>query len=381
MTSLLRGASLTRENNPYSNHDSDQFLSPELFLRMLQLERKRSERSGRAFVLMLLKSTKLLRSGNPHTLNKVMSTLASSTRDTDTKGWYQERTTIGVIFTELGLNADAKSVSDALLSKVTKALSSSLSINEINEIRLCFRIFPEDWGGGGSLDEVESAFYQELFQENTQKRLSKVVKRSIDVIGSLAALILGLPVFAAIALALKLTSRGPVLFRQERLGQYGEKFQFLKFRSMYMACDDSVHREYMKRLIMNANGSNQSHGAQAQYKLVDDRRVTQIGRFLRRSSLDELPQFLNVLKGEMSLVGPRPPISYEVGHYHAWHKARLLASKPGITGLWQVMGRSRVKFDDMVRMDLRYAKTWSNWSDIKILLQTPRAVFSGNGAH
>src|SRR5260370_38745942 len=111
---------------------------------MLQLVRKRSERSGRAFVLMLLKSTKLLQSGNPHTLNKVMSTLASSTRDTDTKGWYQERTTIGVIFTELGPNADGKSVSDALLSKVTKALSSSLSINEINEIRLCFRIFLED---------------------------------------------------------------------------------------------------------------------------------------------------------------------------------------------------------------------------------------------
>jgi lipopolysaccharide/colanic/teichoic acid biosynthesis glycosyltransferase len=113
----------------------------------------------------------------------------------------------------------------------------------------------------------------------------------------------------------------------------------------------------------------------------DDPRITRIGAFLRRTSLDELPQFLNVLKGDMSLVGPRPPIPYEVERYRAWHRRRLLAAKPGITGLWQVAGRSRVKFDDMVRMDLRYAASWSLWLDIKILLKTPLAVFSTNGAH
>jgi lipopolysaccharide/colanic/teichoic acid biosynthesis glycosyltransferase len=267
-----------------------------------------------------------------------------------------------------------------LLSKVTKALSSSLSISEINEIELSFRIFPEDWSGGALCDAADSTFYDRLFQENPQKRLPKAIKRSIDVVGSLAALILGMPLFLIIALGVKVTSRGPVLFRQERLGQYGRKFSFLKFRSMYVACDDSVHRDYVKRLIKNDDGCNQSSTPEPTYKLVGDRRVTRIGHLLRRSSLDELPQFLNVLKGEMSLVGPRPPVPYEVEHYHVWHKTRFLGVKPGITGVWQVQGRSRVKFDDMVRMDLKYAGSWSVWLDLKILLQTPHAVFSGNGA-
>lgn len=358
-----------------------EFLSQDLFLRMLLVERKRSERSGRAFVLMLLQSAKLLRNGNQSTLSKVIYALGSSTRDTDTRGWYEEQSTIGVIFTELGPNADGKTVADALLSKVTKALSSSLSISEINEIRLSFRIFPEDWGDGAPADKVESEFYQRLFQDKPQKQLPREIKRSMDIVGSLAALILGMPLFLIIALAVKLTSRGPVLFRQERIGQYGRKFSFLKFRSMYVANDDSVHREYVKRLIQNDKDCNQSRTPEAKYKLVNDRRITGIGRLLRRSSLDELPQFFNVLKGEMSLVGPRPPVPYEVEHYHAWHKARLLTAKPGITGLWQVKGRSRVQFDDMVRMDLKYASAWSLWLDLKILLQTPHAIFSGNGAH
>ena len=382
MTTPLRSVSLTAPPKKDCDEDSQRlhhFLSQELFLRMLLVERKRSERSGRAFALMLLQSAKLLRNGNHSTLSKVIYALANSTRDTDTKGWYEEHTTLGIIFTELGPNTDGKSVADALLSKVTKALSSSLSISEINEIGLSFHIFPEDRSGGGPCDAVDSRFYDRLFQGNLQTGLPKAIKRSIDVVGSLAALILGMPLFLIIALALKLTSRGPVLFRQERLGQYGRKFNFLKFRSMYVACDDSVHREYVKRLIQNDDGCNQSNTPKATYKLLRDRRVTRIGHLLRRSSLDELPQFLNVLKGEMSLVGPRPPVPYEVEHYHAWHKARLVA-KPGITGLWQVEGRSRVKFDDMVRMDLKYANSWSLWLDFKILLQTPHAVFSGNGA-
>ena len=117
------------------------------------------------------------------------------------------------------------------------------------------------------------------------------------------------------------------------------------------------------------------------YKLTNDPRVTRVGRFLRRTSLDELPQFINVLKGEMSLVGPRPPIPYEVDAYQTWHRGRILEAKPGITGLWQVNGRSRLAFDDMVRLDLRYARSWCLWLDIKILLQTPKAVVLGEGAY
>jgi lipopolysaccharide/colanic/teichoic acid biosynthesis glycosyltransferase len=145
--------------------------------------------------------------------------------------------------------------------------------------------------------------------------------------------------------------------------------------------DATIHREFVKSFIANANGgSTQTSEVRSPYKIAADPRVTLIGHFLRKTSLDELPQFLNVLMGDMSLVGPRPPVPYEVECYHVWHRTRLLAAKPGITGLWQVGGRSRVKFDDMVRMDLQYAATWSLWLDIKILLQTPRAVFSANGA-
>ena len=121
-------------------------------------------------------------------------------------------------------------------------------------------------------------------------------------------------------------------------------------------------------------------GANGVYKLVNDPRVTPFGRFLRRSSLDELPQLINVLRGEMSLVGPRPPIPYEFREYRTWHKRRLLAVQPGITGSWQVAGRSRTTFDEMVRMDIQYATSWSLWLDLKILFRTPRAVLSGEGA-
>jgi len=149
---------------------------------------------------------------------------------------------------------------------------------------------------------------------------------------------------------------------------------------MYIGNDAAIHREFVQQFIANGAAVKPAAKDAALYKLATDPRVTPIGRFLRKTSLDELPQFLNVLIGQMSLVGPRPPVPYEVECYHLWHKARLLEAKPGITGLWQVTGRSRVKFDDMVRMDLRYANTWSLWLDIKILAQTPHAVLSGNGA-
>jgi lipopolysaccharide/colanic/teichoic acid biosynthesis glycosyltransferase len=150
---------------------------------------------------------------------------------------------------------------------------------------------------------------------------------------------------------------------------------------MHVNNDATIHREFVTRLIANGNVGSPTPESLSPYKLTADPRVTPIGRLLRTTSLDELPQFLNVLMGDMSLVGPRPPIPYEVERYRPWHRTRLLATKPGITGLWQVGGRSRVKFDDMVRMDLRYAASWSLWLDIKILLKTPLAVFSTKGAH
>jgi lipopolysaccharide/colanic/teichoic acid biosynthesis glycosyltransferase len=162
------------------------------------------------------------------------------------------------------------------------------------------------------------------------------MKRAVDLTGSLVALVLLSPLFLGFALAIKLTSKGPVFCRQKRIGQYGVPFVFLKFRSMHVNNDASVHKEYVKRLIAGR--------AQGVYKLTKDSRVTRVGGFLRRTSLDELPPFINVLKGEMSLVGPRPAIADEVESYDMWHRRRVLEAKPGITGLWQVNGRSRIKF-------------------------------------
>jgi lipopolysaccharide/colanic/teichoic acid biosynthesis glycosyltransferase len=187
---------------------------------------------------------------------------------------------------------------------------------------------------------------------------------------------------AAIAAIIKLTSKGPVIFEQERLGRFGARFKCLKFRTMFTNNDPKIHQEFIQQFISGKEEcGKENESQQAVYKIRNDPRVTPIGAFLRKTSLDELPQFWNVLRGEMSLVGPRPPVPYEFEIYDIWHRRRVLDIKPGVTGLWQVSGRSRTRFDDMVRLDLRYCQTWSLWLDLKILISTPRAVFGGDGAY
>jgi len=356
-------------------------LSEELFLKLLCLERKRTERSGRRFVLMLLDAGNLLKGTRTPVLSSLLSAITQSTRDTDLKGWYKAGSVIGVIFTEVG-GAEDNSIVQALSSKLTDSLYAALRIQEINQIKLTFHVFPEDWDDDGPGGPITSTLQTELTREIKRKKISLSAKRLIDIVGSLVGLILCLPVLVIIASAIKLTSKGPVFFKQVRLGQYGKKFTFLKFRSMYVNSDHRIHEEYVTRFIVGVPGTEQTNGNhQKVYKLTADPRITRIGRFLRNTSLDEVPQFINVLLGDMSLVGPRPPVTYEFERYDLWHKQRLLAVKPGITGLWQVVGRSRVKFEQMVRLDIRYARSWSLWLDIKILLQTPRAVISGSGAY
>lgn len=356
-------------------------LPQELFMRFLRLERKRTERSDRRFVLMILESGTLLKeSSREKTLDKVWQALSQTTRDTDITGWYRREHAIGVIFTEIEGDED-QSVVRAISAKVTNALHRTLSIEQIKEIRLSFHVFPEDWDNDGPDGPANSSLHLELVRGSDAKRAAALLKRFVDIIGCLAALTVCLPVLGAIAIAIKLTSKGPILFRQVRLGQYGRKFTFLKFRSMYVGNDHAIHEHYVKRFIAGAEGTEQEGPDQrTRYKLTADPRITRVGQFLRKTSLDELPQLFNVLSGEMSLVGPRPPVLYEFKCYRSWHKERLMAVKPGITGLWQVEGRSRVKFDEMVRMDIRYARSWSLWLDFKILLRTPLAVISGSGA-
>jgi lipopolysaccharide/colanic/teichoic acid biosynthesis glycosyltransferase len=187
------------------------------------------------------------------------------------------------------------------------------------------------------------------------------------------------PLFLLLAALVKLTSPGPVFFRQERVGHMMKPFRMLKFRTMCVNADHAIHHRFVSSFI-NPGGQAVDSGTAQFFKIANDPRVTPIGRFLRRTSLDELPQLWNVLRGQMSLVGPRPPLAYEVDQYKSWHLRRVLEAKPGLTGLWQVTGRSRTTFDEMVRLDLRYARTYSFWMDIKILLATPRAVISGKGA-
>jgi lipopolysaccharide/colanic/teichoic acid biosynthesis glycosyltransferase len=203
----------------------------------------------------------------------------------------------------------------------------------------------------------------------------------MDIIGSLFGIFLSLPLMLGTALSIKITSPGPIIFRQSRFGRKGARFPFYKFRSMQWSVDDKIHREYVANLIKgNLNKINQGDEKEPLYKMKSDNRVTKVGRIIRKLSIDELPQFFNVLKGEMSLVGPRPPLAYEVEKYEPWHLRRILEVKPGMTGLWQVDGRSTTSFDDMVRLDLRYAQNWSLWLDIKILLKTVRAVLRPKGA-
>ncbi len=209
--------------------------------------------------------------------------------------------------------------------------------------------------------------------------VARVIKRTSDLIISLVATLLLLPFWLVIAVLIKLDSHGPVFYKQERVGMDGRIFLCYKFRTMHAEGDDHAHRDFQRRYIAGEPDSNLGDGGQPIYKLHADPRITRSGRVLRKASLDELPQLLNVLHGEMSIVGPRPPIPYEVESYALWHRKRL-DMKPGITGLWQVSGRNRLPFDEMVRLDLFYIENWSLLLDLKIILQTLPVMWRGDGA-
>jgi lipopolysaccharide/colanic/teichoic acid biosynthesis glycosyltransferase len=345
---------------------------------MIAIERKRTERSREPFLLMLVEA------GRQHgseksgkALDKIVSAMRSSTRETDVVGWYKGRTTVGVMFTGLAVK-DKSAVLSTILNRVSAALRDELPSDQFSQISLSFHFFPDAWDHENSGRPSNPVLYPDLLSATSSKHSLLVIKRVMDIFGSALLVILCAPLLLIIAAAVKMSSRGPVLFRQDRVGQYGRRFTFLKFRSMCADNDPSVHKEYVTKLIAGEAERIPSRAAgEGVYKLADDTRVTRMGRFLRKTSLDELPQLLNVLRGDMSLVGPRPPIPYELAAYQTWHRRRLLEVKPGITGLWQVTGRSRVKFDDMVRLDLRYAMSWSPWLDVKILARTPGAVIKG----
>jgi lipopolysaccharide/colanic/teichoic acid biosynthesis glycosyltransferase len=361
---------------------SRDFLKEDIFRRALYLEGKRAERSQRLFLLLVVDVNRILTSAEGRrALDKALSVLSQSIRETDIVGWYEKGRTFGILFTEVP-NSARNSIVGTMRRRVSGALYGSLTFDQFSQISISHYLFPEQWELDVPQRPSHPALYPDVSTQDPGGKLFVIGKRTMDIVGSAFGLVIASPLFLLIVLAIKCTSRGPALFRQMRVGQYGAPFLFLKFRSMKVDNDPSVHREYVKNLIGGGAGRNTSNGdGRTVYKLTRDPRVTRLGVFLRKTSLDELPQLYNVLKGEMSLVGPRPAIPYEVEAYELWHRRRVLEAKPGITGLWQVKGRSHIGFDEMVRLDVRYAMARSLWLDVKILLSTPRAVLFAKGAY
>lgn len=346
------------------------------FRHLLRVERMRTERSKKPFLLLLLDISKLMVKYNQeNTLTNIKTTLTPLLREIDIRGWYHNGRTIGIIFTEISAEQDG--FADLIIHKIYDRFCEKLDPEWINKIEISFHLFPEANIGTFNDETFNINLYPDITKHNMNKLFSLGLKKAIDVTGSFLALFFLLPLFLGIAAAIKLTSPGPVFFRQNRVGLNGKIFPLFKFRSMKTDCDSAEHQNYIKTYIQKQKEAAVEPGV---FKLTNDSRITPIGQFLRKTSLDELPQLINVLLGDMSLVGPRPPIPYECELYDIWHRRRLLSCKPGITGLWQVTGRSRTTFDEMVRLDLKYIREWNLWLDIKILFMTPRAVIGGSGA-
>lgn len=350
------------------------FLREEIFREILSFERKRAERSKKNIILMLLDvSTAGSACARYRIVRHAAEALDGLTAQVSIEGWYKKDAVLGIIFKEHN-GTEIEALREQIASNISRMLlEPNLSLKP------ALYSFPgkHEYDDPGS----SSLFYPELKNSENNRRLSFFLKRTMDIAGGIAGLLLFSPLFIMLPLLIKATSKGPVLFRQERIGRYGEKFVFLKFRTMTVGNDPAIHQEYIKKLIREKKSYHASPEKGIVFKIKDDPRVTSLGKLLRRTSLDELPQFLNVLKGEMSLVGPRPPIPYELENYDLWHLRRVMETKPGITGLWQVKGRSSMTFDEMVRLDLNYAKEWSLWMDVKILLKTPLVMAAGKGAY
>jgi exopolysaccharide biosynthesis polyprenyl glycosylphosphotransferase len=247
------------------------------------------------------------------------------------------------------------------------------------QVRWSLMPWASRWPAGGISVEMFGAVPMISPRGSNIEGLNFMLKRAFDVaVGSLI-LAAASPVLMLGALAVWVFDGRPILFRQQRVGLRGNSFEMLKLRTMRVAAADASHREYVKRWIRNGTASSEAgrNGAQV-FKLTCDDRITRVGRILRRFSIDELPQLINVIRGEMSLIGPRPALPYEIESYKPWHLQRLDGA-PGITGLWQVSGRNRLSFDEMVQLDVKYLQEWSFGRDLRILARTVPAMLRGGG--
>jgi lipopolysaccharide/colanic/teichoic acid biosynthesis glycosyltransferase len=351
----------------WSGEVQPRLLSKAQFFEHARREQLRAVRT-KSEVSLVIVSLDDPQGASPEDLYELAKLLQVNVRETDLLGWYAN-SALAILLPD----TDEQGAGECVQRIQAQAAALPLGF----EVHACCN---SPFFLGGS--PPDAPLLSQLLH-NERARLpgaQTALKRLLDICGSSIGIILLSPVMIGAAVAIKATSKGPVIFKQVRLGRDGKAFTFLKFRSMTADADEGVHRAYVKTLIASDSKEEGSGKAKAWFKMGADPRITPVGHFLRRTSIDELPQLFNVLRGDMSLVGPRPPIPYEVESYSAWHIRRILEVKPGITGLWQAEGRGVMSFDDMVRLDLQYARHWTLLMDTRILLKTVKVVLQRRGA-
>lgn len=362
--------------HPIAPRPAHRVLSEDLFGSALIRERKRADRFDEVFALVTVEAVDRQNSDAVSLLEPTAAAISGTTRETDLVGWLEQGAVIAVMLPELV--APAKDVASQIEARIVQQLTGRLGAAALAKLSVRLHVH----SGLGATDAQGLSGSDPLVAEiqSARRRASvrESLKRALDVVLSLALLALLSPLLLLVAALVKLTSSGPVLFKQARIGEMAKPFTMLKFRSMQAEAAPELHQQFVTEFIKS--GGQGTREGDSFFKIKSDPRITSIGHALRKTSLDELPQLWNVLRGDMSLVGPRPPLQYELEQYRSWHWRRVLEAKPGMTGLWQVEGRSRTTFDEMVRLDLRYVRSRSLWNDIRILLATPRAVVSGKGA-
>jgi lipopolysaccharide/colanic/teichoic acid biosynthesis glycosyltransferase len=339
-------------------------------------ERRRADRSNQPLALLVVCAKESSEARFSSKWEDVVDALTVAKRQSDVVGWLEQDAVVAILLADASVTSSslARDIDSRVRAELVKRLGSDAAYRY--SIALHIVGGPSQPENSTPVEDPQLRFDREVKRRTPYDAL----KKALDFVGSLTLLFVLSPLLLLIAILVRLTSRGPVFFRQERVGQMMKPFTILKFRTMHADADHQLHHDFVSSFIKSGSHTTSEADTNQFFKITDDPRVTPVGRLLRKTSLDELPQLWNVLRGDMSLVGPRPPLPYEIVQYQRWHQRRVLEAKPGITGLWQVAGRSRTSFDDMVRLDLRYARHRSLLIDVKILLATPAAVISGKGA-
>jgi lipopolysaccharide/colanic/teichoic acid biosynthesis glycosyltransferase len=354
----------TSAHSPDGGHSD--VLAREAFLVQLEREKRRADRSKASLSVATFRFSK---EADEDDANRLLELLSARKRETDVVGRLNDEL-VAVLLPDTGSEG-----SHQFIRKITNA---ALGVRFAAAVETYPDHLLEHMSG-------ERGEYRPLVEIGAESAVrprpaALAVKRAIDFVGAAAGLIAFSPLMLIVALAIAVDSPGPLVYKQVRLGRGGRPFVFYKFRSMYRDADDRIHRNYVRNLIESGRRSGAARDESKPWsKLESDSRITPVGRFIRKTCLDELPQLVNVLKGDLSLVGPRPPLPYEASAYDSWHFRRMLDMKPGVTGLWQVGGGNCASFNDMVRMDLRYVRRWSLALDLEILLRTVLIVLGKRG--